>query len=65
MMAFDAFPFGLQLATWNKQHATVLSKDGFMLLDGQRRTALPGVQRALDFSVQQLFDHRDSESSSE
>jgi len=40
MTAIDAFSFGLQLATWNKQLATVLSKDGSMLLDGQRRTAL-------------------------
>ena len=40
MAAFDAFSFGLQLATWNKQLTTVLSKDGFMFLDGQRRTAL-------------------------
>ncbi|WP_292595319.1 hypothetical protein, partial [Mesotoga sp. UBA5847] len=35
----------LMLATWNMQLATVLSKDGSLLLDGQRITSLSSVQR--------------------
>ena len=37
--------FILGLTTWNRHLATALSKDGSMVLDGQRRTALPSDQR--------------------
>ncbi|AFK07268.1 hypothetical protein Theba_1604 [Mesotoga prima MesG1.Ag.4.2] len=61
MTTFDAFSSGLQLATWNIQLVTALSKDGSVISGrstedfSQRRSEFSG---SLTLSLQRLFDAR-------